>query len=294
MRHVVEFRDLRADWLANGSFMARALQHQLRSREALSIFQGFPRHWLPLFEWAGAPWKNSIEPLEYVPLFSGRTEREIVAEIAKARDAGQLRLLTEVAASAEIILCETLQRIDAGLSALPPTETQARRISLTTWHSYNRPDIRAFDATVRRFRQTQPGVLFIPCAKARPYHRSQSHRRLMQIVRAAGLALDRFDKIVITSLGPVPQTLWEHDLVQRYDTGVRDVYRLFVQLRQLLKGTSYTEAWDLMPFAPYSDIIRLCHLDGLLPYPLRIEKMKRRNIPAYRDSKDPSVAREFL
>jgi hypothetical protein len=40
MPNVVEFRDLRADWLANGNFMARALQRQLRSREALLIFQG--------------------------------------------------------------------------------------------------------------------------------------------------------------------------------------------------------------------------------------------------------------
>jgi hypothetical protein len=294
MPNVVDFGKLRADWLANGNFIARALQRQLRSSEALLIFQGFPRHWLPLFEWAGAPWKHSIEPLEYVPLFSGRTEDEVVSEIAKARAVGQLRLLTEVAASTEIILCETLQRIDGRVSSLPSPEAQTNPIRLTTWHSYNRPDVRAFDATLASFRQTRPGVLFIPCAKARPYHYSRSHRRLMHTAREAGLALDQLDTIVITSLGPVPQALWEHDIVRRYDTGVRDIYRLFVQLKQLLKGTSYAEAWDLMSFAPYSDIVRLCYLDGLLPHPQRLENIKRRNVPAYRVSKDPSVDREFL
>src|SRR5882757_5509574 len=107
-RTIVEFKSLRADWYANGNFMARAIQRQLRTPRVLATFRGFPRHWLPLFEWAGAPWEGSVEPPTYVPLFSGRTENQAVADIARARRAGQLRLLVEVAASAEIVLCETL------------------------------------------------------------------------------------------------------------------------------------------------------------------------------------------
>jgi hypothetical protein len=282
MLGTIEFRSLRADWLANGNFMARAIQRQLRSRRPLLIFKGFPRHWLPLFEWAGAPWKGSIEPKTYVPLFSGRSEAEIVSEITRARANGQLRLLAEVAASTEIVLCETLQRIDGRLAPVSSSEVERHEVCLTTWHSYNRPDIRAFDAVIAGFRQTKAGVLFIPCAKARPYHRSRSHRRVMSTARAAGLQLDQLDTIVITSIGPVPEAYWEHDFVLRYDTGVRDIYRLMLQLKTLLKHTSYDEAWDLMPLAPYSDIIRLLHLEGLLPVPKRLESIRRRNIPIYR------------
>jgi uncharacterized protein DUF5591 len=283
MPETIEFQSLRADWFAN--FMARALQRQLRSRKPLLLFKGFPRHWLPLFEWAGAPWKGSIEPRIYVPLFSGRSEPEIVSEIARARANGQLRLLAEVAASTEIVLCETLQRMDGRLAPTSPSEGERHEIRLTTWHSYNRPDVRAFDAIIAGFRQTKAGVLFIPCAKARPYHRSQSHRRLMSTARAAGLELDQLDTIVITSIGPVPEAYWEHNFVLRYDTGVRDIYRLMLQLKTLLKHTSYVEAWDLMPLLPYSDIIRLLHLEGLLPMPKRLESIRRRNIPVYRPSK---------
>jgi hypothetical protein len=293
MPRTVEFRSLRADWYANGNFMARAIQRQLQSRKALATFAGFPRHWLPLFEWAGAPWRNSIEPLEYVPLFSGRTERAIVAEIARARAAGHLRLLAEVAASAEIVLCETLQRVDGRLDLSPSTEKLADEVRLTTWHSYNRPDVRAFDGAIAGFKQTRPGVLFIPCAKARPYHRSQAHRRLMRTARDAGLDLDRLDTIVITSIGPIPEAYWEHEFVQRYDTGVRDIYRLMLQMKQLLKGTSYAEVWDLMSFAPYSDIIRMLHLEGLLPEPRRLHSIRRRNIPIYRQSKGSIVGRDI-
>src|SRR5262245_22252925 len=111
MIEVVDFSALRADWYANGNLMARALQRQLRTRSPIVKFRGFPRHWLPMFEWAGAAWQFSIEPPTFVPLFSGRSELDIVEEISRAREAGQLRLLVELAASAEVVLCETLQRI---------------------------------------------------------------------------------------------------------------------------------------------------------------------------------------
>ena len=244
----VEFASLRADWYANGDFMARALQRQMRSKVPLVTFKGFPRHWLPLFEWVGAPWETSVDPQSYVPFFSDRAEEEIVAEINRAESLGQLRLLVEIAASAEIVLCETLQRIDSRL-LWPADASESREVRLTNWHSYNRADVRAYDSALAGFRQTRQGVMFIPCAKARPYQRSQAHRRLMGVATQAGLDVENLDKIVITSIGPVPEPLWSADFVQRYDTGVRDIYRLLLQTKGLLKSTSYREAWDLMSFA---------------------------------------------
>jgi hypothetical protein len=285
MSAAIEFQSLRADWYANGDFIARAIQRQLRSARPLASFNKFPRHWLPLFEWAGASWNGSIEPPIYVPFFSGRQESDVIAEIANARKNGELRLLVEVAASAEIVLCETLQRIDGKFAPNRAPRSESGTVRLTNWHAYNRPDVRSFDMTVAGFRQKRSGVIFIPCAKSRPYHRSPSHRRLMRSAKEAGLDLNRLDVIVITSIGPVPEALWEHEFVQRYDTGVRDIYRLLQQLRRLLAGTVYREAWDLMSFGPYSDIIRLLHLEGILPAPQRLDSIRRRNIPVYRLSK---------
>jgi Domain of unknown function (DUF5591) len=262
--------------------MARALQRQLRSSHPVAVFRGFPRHWLPVFEWAGAPWRGSIDPPEYVPHFSGRSESEIVAEIARARAAGQLRLLAEVAASSEVVLCETLQRIDENGRARERGASEAAEIRFTTWHSYGRADVRSFDSEVAGFEQSHPIVLFIPCAKARPYHRSQSYRRLLSKARAAGIDVECADQIVITSLGPVPQQFWDLDIVQRYDTGVRDVYRLFLQTKALLSRTRYRQAWDLMSFVPYSDILRLLHVEGVLPALQRLPAVRRRNIPVFR------------
>lgn len=278
----VDFHQLRPDWFANGNFMARAIQRQLSSRKPLTTFRHFPRHWLPLFEWARVPWIESTEPSTYVPLFSGRSESDVVTDIRRARAAGQLRLLVEVAASSETVLCETLQRVDARKGVDAHCDSGAREVRLTTWHSYSRLDVLRFDSLIATFSQSKQGVLFIPCAKARPYTNSQSYRRLMTRMRAAGMDLDRFDKIVITSIGPVPEAQWDNDFVQRYDTGVRDIYRLLVQLRRMLKKTHYDEAWDFMSFVPYSEVLNILALEGAIPRPKRLSDLRRRNIPVYR------------
>jgi len=282
---IINYSTLRQDWFANGNFMARALQRQLRARQPIATYGGFPRHWLPLFAWVGAHWCGSIEPPNYIPLISGRSESDIVAEIETARANGQLRLLVELVASAEVVLCETLQRIDGRLAERDFKEEKDKQVILTTWHGYNRADVRAIDAVIADFKQTRPGVMFIPCAKARPYQNSQGYQRLMRRAAQFGLDMDGLDKIVITSLGPVPEPYWEHDLVQRYDTGVRDIYRLLVQTRALLKRTDYKTAWDLMGFVPYSDMLRMLHLEGYIPEPKKLASIRRRNIPSYRTTR---------
>lgn len=278
----IHFEKLRKDWYANGTFMSRTIQRQLHTSRPLTRFVGFPRHWLPLFEWGGCPWRDSVEPDVFVPFISGRTEGEVVADIQRARAARQLRLLVDVAASSEVVLSEALQRLDGRLGASDFDEDSGREIRLTTWHSYNRADVRAFDSLISNFSQRRSGVLFVPCSKARPYAASQSHKRLLQLARAHGVDVDVLDKVVITSLGPIPEQYWDAPIVQSYDTGIRDIYRLFLQTKALLKQTNYAEAWDLMSFSPYSDILRLCHLEGLLPLPKRLSGIRKRNISIYR------------
>ncbi len=277
----IRFADLRPDWFANGSLVARAIQRQLRCSATAIEFVGFPRHFLPLFAWAGAAWRDSIEPATYVPLISARSQADVERDIEAAKNAGALRLLLETVGSAEIVLCETLQRIDAAHATPDPNDIIP--VTLTNWHGYSRPECRAFDEALAGFRQTKPDILFIPCAKTRPYPSSQAHRRL--IAAAAGIDPAHRDVVVITSIGPVPESLWHDPFVLRYDTGVRDIYRLLIQLRPLLAGTDYRRAWDLIPFTPYSDLLTIVHREGLLPSPQRLPSIRRRNIPTYRPSR---------
>lgn len=276
---------MRADWYANGNLIARTIQRQLLVDRPIVEFRGFPRHWIPLFEWAGASWRHTTEPECYVPLFSGRSERDVIRDIVRARSAHQLRHLVEVAASAEIVLCETLQRIDEKQLRAAPVAGERTQIRLTTWHSYGRSECRAYDALLTAFRPKFPDAVFLPCAKSRPYQRARSHQKLIGQLRAHGIDPDRCDKIVITSMGPVPEEWWDHELVRRYDTGVRDIYRMLIQCRILLRHTHYAHAWDLLSFAPYCDLLGLLHLERIIPMPQRLPGIRRRNIPVYRGSR---------
>jgi hypothetical protein len=75
--------------------------------------------------------------------------------------------------------------------------------------------------------------------------------------------------------------MWQHPTVLRYDTGVRDVYRMLVLFRRMLTGIRYGVAWDCMGLGPYKDLIRLLQREGYVgeirePFPV-----KRKFIPTY-------------
>ncbi len=242
-------------------------------------FTAFPRQWIPVFEWLGADWKRSSEPANFVPFFSDLDEAAILAQVRAAKAAGQLRLLAEIAASADVVLCETMQRID-GLLDRP--ESPDRPTTLTTWHGYNRRSLRELDKEIAAFKSRSSGVVFIPCAKSRPYSRAPSFKRLMKRLEADGICMDGYEKIVLTSIGPVPESLWGHEVVLAYDTGIRDLYRLLTQLRALLRNNSFSSAIDVLPLAQYGDLLDILHLEGALPPLSRPSWLRRRNIPIYR------------
>jgi hypothetical protein len=94
--------------------------------------------------------------------------------------------------------------------------------------------------------------------------------------------LESHDVIVVTSIGPVPEKLWSHDVVMRYDTGIRDVYRILVLLRRMLRGVRYAVGWDCLAFRPYRDILSIACREGSIGRLARPEGLRGRNIPSYR------------
>lgn len=277
--HELNFRSLRRDWYAGADLMARALQRELSPSCSKSEFVGFPRHWIPLFEWAGARWSNSCAPSNYVPFFSGKSESAVVSEVNRAREHKQLRLLVELAASTDVVICETLQRIDGRKAH---ENDVADRITLTTWHGYSRRELIELDDALASYRVQKKKVVFLPCSRSRPYDKSQSYKRYISNLVAEGIVETEFEKIVLTSIGPIPEQLWRHETVQRYDTGVRDLYRLLVQLRRLLADADIVEAWDFLPLVQYGDLLDILSAEGALPELRRPKKMRRRHIPIYR------------
>lgn len=280
---IIDFNGLRTDWYSGGDFMARALQRQLRDGD--TTFVNFPLQWIPIFAWAGATWHSPTRPSQYLPLFSGFEEEDLVREVERARQAGQLRSLAEMAASSDIVLCETLQRIDAMGSIATecgPESADGSPIVLTNWLSYTRAEFRSYEESLKKFSQESRSAIFLSCGRARPYQNSRTHHRLRALLKAQGIVMEDHDVIVMTSIGPVPLSLWQHPVVMRYDTGIRDVYRVLTLLRRLLHNTRYDTAWDCLSFRPYRDVLEIVAREGSIGKLLRPNNIRSRNIPAYR------------
>src|SRR6516164_8959822 len=88
------FQSLRRDWYVSNEALSRAVRHAVAGRKRYR-FIGFPRQWVPVFEWYGVPWARSVPPLDYVPLFSDLSEGDVLRIVAAARANRALRLLVE-------------------------------------------------------------------------------------------------------------------------------------------------------------------------------------------------------
>jgi hypothetical protein len=84
---------------------------------------------------------------------------------------------------------------------------------------------------------------------------------------------DASDHIVVTSLGIVPEALWEHPVVTDYDAGVPDIYRVMRLARRFFGRNRYEHVIDCLTFVPYSDILKTLHLERT------IKKLTRGPIP---------------
>lgn len=277
---LIAYSDLRSDWYFGGDYMARLLKRAASGTKA-GIFVGFPRQWIPLFEYLGIAWSESRDPDVFLPFVSHLDEAGMRSQVEEARAVGQLRLLVETVASADIVVGETLQRLDTAFLA-PDEAHDSSAIRLSNWHGYLRPEVRAFEEELATWRARKAKAAFMPCGRARPYNRSGTHRRLIALLADRGVDLGDYDLIVITSLGPVPESLWQHPVVMRYDTGVRDIYRMLTLLRRLLKPSGYESALDCMGFRPYRDILQIVAREGMIGELSRPGSFRGRSIPTYR------------
>ena len=276
---ILDFGELRPDWYSNADMMARVLSRQLRGSGEPCQFVNFPRQWIPLFELFDCAWKGSIAPSDFTPFFSGLTESQILSEVKAARRKNQLRLLVEVSASTDVVVCETLQRV---LAKNEFEEQPDGKIVLTNWHAYTRTSFRNYDELLKEYKSTKRKALFMPCSKKRPYSGSPTHSRIFRRLKDDELNLSEYELIVITSVGPVPEKFWNEEVILRYDTGIRDLYRLLSQTRRLLQGCSFEHVIDVLPVCQYGDILDIMVLEGRLPEINRPKWLRRRNIQTYR------------
>lgn len=279
------FSDLRSDWYMANSTLPRLVKNCVEGKRHLE-FYGFPRQWIPVFEWFGVDWTNSIDPPDYVPFFSDLSEDTIVEIICKAEEENALRILVESATMYDSILSDFLYIVDNSLQASSPameaelqeiigeTGGRARRLILNGWQSYGRPSMQAVEKAALSVKPKTDTAVALPCSLARPYDKSKTHRNIYRILEDKGYRIEKLHRIVITSLGVLPEEIWEMPQVMTYDAGVPDIYRILRLIRTYFGKMQYECVLDCLQFEPYSDVLRIAEREGI------IKKIQKIQVPS--------------
>ncbi len=270
-RDCFDFAKLRSDWYRANQALPRAIRQAVNG-ERNTTFYGFPRYWIPLFEWFGVTWRATIEPREYVPFFSEVDEQSIKRLIRRAASEGMLRTTLEATATLDPIMSDCLYILDHTVKTQSPAmleecgrpESKRKTLLLTGWHSYGRPSVLKLEQTSASVCMFGQAALVLPCSIKRPYNRSPTHQRIYSCLAQRGYCISAMHKIVITSLGVIPEELWNSAAVLRYDAGAPDLYRLLRLIRNFFSTKPYAYVLDCSEFPPFSDLLQIAHREGLI------------------------------
>jgi len=263
------FNTMRDDWYRANQLVPRRFRDVLSGR-ALFRFCGFPRQWIPLFEYFGMPWRDCCAPTEYMPIVSGISDEQLAGHCRAARQAGTLRTLVESIVILDPVLADFLYILD-NTTHYDPEARQPREViapdaelRLTGWQSYGRPEVLAFEAEVDRICKFKSTAVLLPCSRHRPYRNSRTHKKIWRALGKIGYKPEDVDQLVVTSLGIVPERLWEYPVVMRYDAGVPDIYRVLRLARRFFRRNRYMRVLDCLQFAPYSNVFSILRLEKII------------------------------
>jgi predicted RNA-binding protein len=269
---VLSFKSIRNDWYIGNSTLPRAILKCITGEKDF-LFSGFYRQWIPVFEWYGVKWKDSESPKQYLPIITEMTEKEIRALVDQARHNNSLRVLVEATSVLDPIVSDLLYIVDNSIplnnaylakDADFNRSSKSKGLILNSWQSYGRPSVRALEDEVMSVNPHQQIAVVLPCSLRRPYRESKTHQRIYQKLRDKGFDLDKIHKVVMTSLGVLPEEIWNLPQVLAYDAGVPDIYRILRLARAWFGKARYDSVIDCLQFRPYRDILEILQRENLI------------------------------
>jgi len=283
---VLEFRSLRNDWYTLNSVVPRAIRNSI-SGKRIYIFQGFPRQWLPIFQCYGVKWSETSKPTIFIPFYSDLSERSIFRETKRAQKNGSLRALAESISVYDSVIADCMYIVDhtrliseaaveCDRLAICKQQNGKRSLALNSWQGYGRACIRNLERLALSSNNQSSRAVVLPCALTRPYNKSKTHHKLYELLSSIQEPIENLHRIVITSLGVIPEELWSFPEVLAYDSGVPDIYRILRLARAYFKVHKYTEVLDCSQFPPYSDILQIVKREGGIKRLTKIPVPKKR------------------
>jgi hypothetical protein len=268
------FGDVRSDWYAANTLLPRLVVRSVLGGPSIRLIR-FPTVWIPVCVHYGIEFDEPQPPQKHVPMFSDMPASEISRIAIEAKRRGQSRALLESTAALDPVIADLIYIVDHKLASAGASDPGCDGVNLlNTSHSFDRPEVIRLQEQMCR--HVVQGDLFVmlPCSRHRPYGESRTHTRLARQLRdvAPGCA-ESAERVVVTSLGVVPETFWREPLVMSYDAGAVDLWRVFQLLRMFFTVNKATSVIDCLSFKPYSDMLRLLQELGTfhcLSRPLRV------------------------
>ncbi len=277
------FTSLRKDWYAGNSTLPRLVKNTIENREKIR-FCNFPLHWVPIFEWYRVKWNGYTVPREYIPFVSDLPPKQFLEITSSAKKMGMLRSLIESMSVYDPIISDFIYIADNKINlnqkyineeikefTSSSMNKRKKKLLLNSWLAHGRPSIKKLEKKILLLKSTKSIALLLPCALKRPYNESITHKKIKTILSKQGIDYDKAHKIVITSLGLIPEELWNEPTVLNYDAGVPDIYRILRLIRTYFKNNTYKKIYDCLQFEPYSDCIKIVEREGIIKDVIKIK-----------------------
>jgi len=90
---------------------------------------------------------------------------------------------------------------------------------LSSFHSYNRKYVKDILDEMGNSTATKSKCLLLPCSAHRPYNTSKTHQEIYNMIPN----IDDYYKVVVTTIGPVPEEYWQHPFILSYTNSYPDL-----------------------------------------------------------------------
>lgn len=181
----------------------------------------------------------------------------------------KLRLLTETSASLTPLISDTLYQLDNKIDKIDELEEgKIKSVEITNWQSYGRSYITDLDKQIKEFKNQKKICLLLPCVGKRPYN----HEKL----NIENYDNENYHKVVLSSIGIIPEEFWNSEVVMKYNTGVPDIWRVFKLAKYYFEKNKYDKIICYLDYAPYIEIVEI--LKEILKIKVEIKNSVKYNI----------------
>ena len=202
--------------------------------------------WVPFFIYVGIEILNVIKDKTFCDEFD-------VLKYCKSINREKLRLFLETTATSSMLVADALYQLD--YSEAKPVGfdngilDEERKITVATWQTYGRSYIQELDKKIEKYQSTKPKLMILPCTGSKPYN----HNNL----NIEEYKNQNYHKLVITSIGIIPEEFWLDPTILTYTTGVPDIWRVYNLVKQYFIKNKYNEILCYLDYTPYIEIMEL-------------------------------------